>query len=106
MFSKIGARVSAKFAGKAASKMATKTGGKVAAKVGGKFAGSIIAIGVIIWDVWDHYETKKKALPVLRKNINDYFVEVKESILHDSVYGIMPIVYGLERQIVRKLPAM
>ena len=105
MFGKIGARVSAKFAGKAASKMATKTGGKVAAKVGGKFVGSIIAIGIIIWDVWAHYETRKKAMPVLRKNIRDYFLEVKESILHDSVFGVMPIVYGMERQIVGQLPA-
>ena len=104
MFSRIGARISAKFAGKAAAKMATKTGGKVAAKVGGKFAGSIIAIGIIIWDVWDHYETKKKALPVLRQNIEDYFSEMKQAILHDSLYGVMPIVLGLERQIVAQLP--
>ncbi len=104
VINRIGARVTAKFAGKAATKMASKTGGKVAAKVGGKFAGTIIAIGIIIWDVWDHYETRKKALPVLRKNINDYFVEVKYSILHDSVYGIMPIVYELELQIVKQLP--
>jgi len=102
IITKISARVSAKLAAKTASKMATKTGGKVAAKMGGKFLGTIIAVGIIIWDVWDHYSTKKKALPVLRNNIYDYFMEVKESLLHDPEHGIMTIIYGMETSISKQ----
>ena len=94
---KIGAKISTKLAAKSAAKMAAKTGGKVAAKTGGKFLGSIIAVGIIIWDVWDHYSTKKKAKPILRQNIYDYLKEVKESILHDPEYGVMTIIYQLEQ---------
>jgi hypothetical protein len=96
---KIGAKISSKLAAKSAAKMAAKTGGKVAAKTGGKFLGTIIAVGIIIWDVWDHYSTKQKAKPVLRQNIYDYLMEVKESILHDPAYGIMTIIYQMEQSI-------
>jgi len=103
IITKIGSKISAKLTTKTAAKMATKTGGKVAAKVGGKFVGTIIAVGIIIWDVWDHYQTKKKALPILRENIFDYFIEVKQSILHDPDYGIMTIIYGMEESILENL---
>lgn len=96
---KIGSKFSSKMAASAASKMAAKTGGKVAAKSGGKFLGSVIAIGIIIWDVWDHHATKKKAKPVLRKNIHDYFQEMKRNILHDPEYGIMTVIYQMELSI-------
>jgi hypothetical protein len=99
MIMKIGAKISSKLAAKSAAKMAAKTGGKVAAKTGGKFLGTIIAVGIIIWDVWDHYSTKAKAKPVLRQNILDYLKEVKQSILHDPAYGIMTIIYQMEQGI-------
>ncbi len=99
VISKIGAKISSRMASRAAAKMAAKTGGKVAAKTGGKFLGSIVAIGIIIWDVWDHYETKQKAMPLLRQNIHDYFKEVKEAILHDPAYGIMTTIYEMEKSI-------
>lgn len=99
IITKIGGKISSKLAAKTAGKMAAKTGGKVAAKSGGKFLGSIVAIGIIIWDVWDHYSTKKKAKPVLRQNILDYLKEVKQNILHDPEYGIMTVIYGMEQSI-------
>lgn len=98
---KIGGKISSKLAAKTAGSMAAKTGGKVAAKAGGKFLGTIVAVGIIIWDVWDHYSTKKNAKPVLRQNIHDYLKEVKENILHDPDYGIMTIIYGMEQGISR-----
>jgi len=100
VFMKIGSKISAKLSTKAAAGMATKTGGKVAMRAGGKFVGTLIAVGIIIWDVWDHYNTKKKAKPVLRTNIRDYFNELKMSILFDPEYGIMTIIYGMEKNIV------
>jgi hypothetical protein len=103
IIARIGAKISTKLAAKSAAKMAAKTGGTVAAKSGGKFLGPIIAIGIIIWDVWDHYATKKKAKPVLRQNIYDYFQEVKESILHDPAYGIMTVIYRMEQGISKNV---
>lgn len=105
IITRIGSRITAKMTAKAATNMATKTGGKVAAKMGGRFLGTIIAVGIIIWDVWDHYQTKKKALPVLRQNIQDYLNEVRESILHDPEFGIMTIIYEMELSISEQFQA-
>lgn len=96
IITRVGGKISARMAAKSASGMATKTGSIVASRMGGRFLGTIIAVGIIIWDVWDHYQTRKKALPMLRENIRDYFSEVKESILHDPEYGIMTIIYSME----------
>jgi hypothetical protein len=49
----VGGKLTAKLAGKAAASMAAKTGAKVIAKVGGELLGPVIAVGIIIWDVWD-----------------------------------------------------
>jgi hypothetical protein len=100
--SRLGAGVSSKLAAKTSARMATKTGGKVAGKLGGKFLGVIIGIGVIIWDVWDHHRTVQTARPVLRQNILDYMQELKQSLLNDPEYGIMTIIYGLEKELVRE----
>lgn len=103
MVMKIGSKISTKLAAKSAAKMAAKTGGKVAAKAGGKFLGTIVAIGIIIWDVWDHHQTVKKARPVLRQNIHDYFKEMKHSLLHDPEFGIMTVLYQIEQGILKKI---
>lgn len=105
MISRIGARISTRLAARSAAKMAAKTGGKVAAKTGGKFLGVIIAVGIIIWDVWDHYDTVKSAKPVLRQNIHDYLKEVKQAILHDPDFGVMTVIYQMEQGISRENPA-
>jgi len=103
VFARIGSKISAALSTKAAARMATKTGGKVAMRAGGKFVGTLIAVGIIIWDVWDHYRTKAKAMPVLRKNIQDYFRELKMSILSDPDYGIMTIIFGMEKSITESM---
>lgn len=100
LISRVGAKLSGKMSAKFAAGMATKTGGKVAFRSGGRFIGSIIAIGIIIWDVWDHFRTKKKAMPILRRNIKDYLVELKKSILNDPDFGIMTVIHRLESKIV------
>jgi hypothetical protein len=100
---KLGSKISVKMAAKSAGAMAAKTGTHVAAKTGGKFLGAIIAIGIIIWDVWDYYSTKSKAMPVLRQNIYDYLQRVKDSILHDPGYGIITVIYHLEKDISKNI---
>ncbi len=47
--------------------------------------------------------TKKKAMPVLRTNIQDYFRELKMSILFDPEYGVMTIIYGMEKNIAESI---
>jgi hypothetical protein len=96
----IGGKLSGKLAEKAAGKVAGKTGAKVAGKAGGKLLGPIIGFGIIIWDVWDHYETKKVERPILRQTIVDYFTEVKQSLLYEPESGIMAIIRTMEGNIV------
>ncbi|MCP4146307.1 MAG: hypothetical protein GY757_01025 [bacterium] len=86
----------------ASAKIAKTAGTKVAARAGGRFLGPIVAIGVIIWEFWDHYSNKKEALPRLRKNIADYFKEVKHLLLYDGKYGIMTIIYKMEMDMSKK----
>lgn len=102
---KLSSKVMVKSAGKAAAKIATKTGAKVAAKGGGKFLGPIVGIGVLIWDVWDHNNTKKENRPILRQSIADYFSELKDILLNDNEAGIMIVFNDLERQVYNALRA-
>lgn len=98
-----GGKISANLAGKATARLAAKTGTKVAARGGGKFAGPIIAIGVIIWDVWDHHQTKNVERPILRQTLVDYFAEMKKSFLHMPESGIVSIIGAIEADIVKQL---
>lgn len=102
MVNKMGTKVIAKSSGKVASKMAAKTSGKVVANVGGKFFGTIAGIGVLAWDLWDHSSTKKQNRPLLRKSLEDYFLELKTILLDDSETGIMTAFYELERKVVEE----
>lgn len=96
--------VLARSGGRAASQVARKTGGKVAAKMGGKFLGTIVGVGVVIWDVWDHNRTKQQHRPILRAAINDYFTELRDILVHDPEAGLTSTLYDLERQVVASLP--
>jgi hypothetical protein len=96
---KLTSKVMAKSAGKTASKIAAKTGGKVAAKAGGKFLGTIVGVGVLVWDIWDHNKTKNENRPILRQALADYFVELKDILLNDPEAGIMTTFNDLEKQI-------
>ncbi len=99
----IGSKVSGKLAGNAAGKLAATTGVKVSTKAGGKFLGPIIGIGIIIWDVWDHQQTKKVERPLLRQAIADYFTEVKQSLLHAPESGVMAVLQTIEGNIISSL---
>lgn len=99
LIGKLSSKVMAKSAGKAASKMAAKAGGKVAAKAGGKFLGTIVGVGVLVWDVWDHNNTKKENRPILRQAMADYFQELKDILMNDPEAGIMTTFNDLEKQV-------
>ncbi len=101
----VAATMAGKMAGKAGAKIAAKTGAKVAGKLGGEFLGPIVGIGIIVWDIWDHYNTVKENKPLLRKSIKRFLDEMKLSILDDPVNGVMAPVYQMEDRLKDSLRA-
>lgn len=85
---------------KAIGKVATKTATKVAAEGTGQVAGLIglellnplAGLGILAWDIWDHYQTVKVERPILQENLNNYLDEVKDSLLNDKQNGILSSV--------------
>ena len=100
---KIGSKVAASFAGKATAKMAAKTGGMVAGQLGAQLLDPIVAVGIVIWDVWDYKHTIKIDKPVLREAILDYLREVKASLLNNPENGVMTSIYQLEGGILKSV---
>lgn len=100
---KIGSKVAVSFAGKAGAKMAAKTGGTVAGKLGAQLLDPIVAVGIIIWDVWDYHHTVQVEKPVLREAIFDYLQEVKASLLDNHQQSIMAAIYQLEDGVFQSL---
>ena len=98
---KVGSKVAAAFAGKASAKLAAKTGSAVATKLGGQLIDPIVAVGIIIWDVWDYRHTVKIEQPLLREAILDYLKEVKASLLDNHQNSIMSAVYQLEAGLLK-----
>lgn len=91
-----------KAASAVATKIATKTATKVAAEgateltagiVGLQLLNPIAGVGVLAWDIWDHYNTVKVERPILRENIEKYLTEVEDSLLNDTETGIFSSVY-------------
>lgn len=96
MIKNIGSKVSSKIASKSAAKMATKTGSKVAAKAGGKFLGSIVGVGIIVWDLYDHKNTVKVQQPILRENLVDYIEIIKYNLLNEPETGFLSMLNKVE----------
>ncbi|MBF0502778.1 MAG: hypothetical protein HQM09_21770 [Candidatus Riflebacteria bacterium] len=101
MIAKIGSKVAVKGTAEAVTAMAAKTGAKVATKLEATaMLGTIIGIGIVIWDVYDHASTKATEKPILRKNIMDYFEELRKSLIYDPETGLMQIVNTIESQVL------
>jgi len=103
LVTKIGSQVAVSFAGKATAKMAAKTGGIVAGKFGAQLVDPIVAVGIIIWDVWDHQHTVKVDKPILREAILDYLEEVKVSLLDNPENSITAAIDQLEGGILKSI---
>jgi hypothetical protein len=102
MVSEAGSKIMRTSSGRAASLLAAKTGGKVAAKVGGKFFGTITGVGVLVWDAWDHTANERENRPLLRRSLEEYFVELKMHLLDDPEFGLMVPLHQFEEEITRK----
>jgi hypothetical protein len=100
---KMGSKVAVSFAGKASAKMAAKTGGAVAGKFGAQLIDPIVAVGILIWDLWDYHHTVKVERPVLREAILNYLMEVKASLLDNHNNSLMAAIYQLESGILKSV---
>ncbi|BDA75421.1 hypothetical protein CAL7716_095870 [Calothrix sp. PCC 7716] len=98
---KIAAKTVSKATSKVVTKIATKTATKAAAEGTGEMAvgllglellNPIAGLGVLAWDVWDHYHTVKVERPILRESLEKYLDEVKDSLLNDTENGILSSV--------------
>ncbi|WOD37211.1 hypothetical protein [Nodosilinea sp. E11] len=100
---KVGSAVVAKLATKAGAKIATKTGGMLAAKLGSTLLDAGVGASIIIWDVWDAYNTANIEKPILRKNLVDYLGKVEESILENPDNGVMTVVDKIDQRILQSI---
>ncbi len=103
---KIATKAAIKGGSKAASAAATKIATKAATKIAAEGAGELTAglvglqllnpiagVGLLAWDIWDHYNTVKVERPILRENLEKYLNEVEDSLLNDRDTGILSSVY-------------
>lgn len=104
-----------KAASAAATKIATKTATKVVAEGAGEVTAGIIGlqllnpiagIGVLAWDIWDHHNTVKVNRPIMRENIENYLIEVEDSLLNDRDTGILSSIYKFHDGIMDSLGNM
>jgi hypothetical protein len=84
-------------------KLTAREGSKSILRAAGHFLGPIVVVGIVGWDILDHYFTRQKAQSTLKQNIGDYFKAIKESLLFDPQYGIMTNIYQLEQAVVPQL---
>jgi hypothetical protein len=103
---KIGSKVATSLAGKATAKMAAKTGGMVASNLGVQLIDPIVAVGILIWDIWDYKHTVKIDRPVLREAILEYLTQVKVSLLNNPENGVMAAIEQLEGGILKSVRSL
>lgn len=108
MVKDVAVKVSAKIAGKTASSVA-KTGTAVAAKTAGKAAKAIPVVGwgitaaICIWDVVDYSKSAREGKAMLRKNLDEYFREVKKRLLGNSEDSIMGSIRIWEKSMKKNM---
>lgn len=114
---KVSAELAAKAAVKTAEKTAVKVGvkaaGKTAAKGGAKVAGKAaaaipvaglgIAAAICVWDIVDYNRTAAKGKEVLRRNLKDYFKEVKLELMGNTEHSVMGSITMWENTLKRNI---
>jgi hypothetical protein len=66
-------------------------------------AGWWVALGLTAWDLADHHRTVQQNLPVLRRSLNGYIDELEQQMLHHPETGILQILDGVQRDVLREL---
>jgi len=109
-FSKAVGKSVGKFTGKAVAKVVGKAGGAAGEAIGEAVAivaapvvAPLIGIGIVAWDLVDHYQTRKVNEPILRRDIAEYLARMKSVILSDNTTGIMSAIHELELKVSESL---
>lgn len=97
-------KVITKLATKTATKAVTEgTGELTAGLLGLELLNPIAGLGVLAWDIWDHYHTVKVERPIMQENLERYLNEVEASLLDDSENGILSSINKFHDGIMDKL---
>jgi hypothetical protein len=97
---------------KVATKVATKTATKVATEgateltigiLGLELLNPLAGLGVLAWDIWDHYHTVKVERPIMHDNLEKYLNELEASLLEDPENGILSSINKFHDGIMDKL---
>jgi hypothetical protein len=97
---------------KVVTKLATKTATKVAAEgatkvtpvlLGLELLNPLAGLGVLAWDIWDHYHTVKVERPIMQENLEKYLNEVEASLLGDPENGVLSSINKFHDGIMDKL---
>jgi len=62
------------------SKTLASCGRKAMAGLAGEALGVYTGVGLLAWDAYDHYSLKKTTMPMIKKNIEDYFESLKAKV--------------------------
>jgi len=74
-----------------------------AGMVGLNLLDPIAAVGVLVWDIWDHYHTVQVERPVLQQNLEQYLSEMKDSLLNDQKNGLLSSIYSFHSSVLQQL---
>jgi len=78
--------------------LATKTAAKAATEGAGELTAGLLGLellnplaglGILVWDIWDHYHTVKVERPIMKENLERYLNEVEASLLGDPENGVL-----------------
>jgi hypothetical protein len=104
---KLAARFEVRLAAGAAERpiagVAARAASKVAARAGGKMLGPIVAVGLIVWDIWDHHRTVSQNQPIVRDALAEYLSLQNDALLRDPQTGVLAAMHEVEAGIVRSL---
>lgn len=97
-------KVVTKLATKTATKAATEGAGELTAGLLGlELLNPLAGLGVLAWDIWDHYHTVKVERPIMQANLERYLNEVEASLLGDPENGVLSSINKFHDGIMDKL---
>jgi hypothetical protein len=82
-------KVTAKVATKVATKALAKAGTSFLGKAASIEFGPFVIVAIALWDAIDIHYTEVKNRPILKRNIEDHFGQIKTDILNDDENGAL-----------------
>ncbi len=98
-------KIATKLSTKAASKVATKVSVPTLSTIGLELVDPLAALGILAWDIWDHYHTVNVEKPIIRQAIIEYLNEMKLGLIYNSQDSIMSAIYRFEEGLINQLEA-